>query len=383
MEEAQGGEFVFELRYDLWRLATFLPNENYPVHRWFHFKEGFSRDLVELLARRFGLSEGDVVLDPFVGSGTTPLTCMELGLEGIGIDASPLMVMISLAKTRRYDAVALEASAQRVLERSRPVRDVGSVSPLVRKAFRLDVLRELLGIREEVMSVEDEDARLFLTLALMKAAMSCSYAVKDGSVIRIEKRSVPPLSKVFRSTVRSMIEDVRRIALRSGPAQIYLGDAREMNVIGDGSVDAVITSPPYLNKIEYTRVYEMEMELFAGGARPELLRSYIGLSPRIRRVPPEAEGLPDSAIAYFVDMEQVLAEVMRVLREGGRAAFVVSGGVYPGMVVEVDVILARIARRLGFEVERILALGKRVATSGRVHRIGESRESAVILRKPS
>jgi DNA modification methylase len=115
MEEAQGGEFVFELRYDLWRLATFLPNENYPVHRWFHFKEGFSRDLVELLARRFGLSEGDVVLDPFVGSGTTPLTCMELGLEGIGIDASPLMVMISLAKTRKYDPVALEASAQRVL----------------------------------------------------------------------------------------------------------------------------------------------------------------------------------------------------------------------------------------------------------------------------
>jgi len=52
-------------------------------------------------------------------------------------------------------------------------------------------------------------------------------------------------------------------------------------------------------------------------------------------------------------------------------------------VVEVDVVLARIARRLGFEVERILALGKRVATSGRVRRIGESRESAVILRKPS
>ena len=382
MGEVHGEEFVFELRYDLWRLATFLPNENYPVHRWFHFKEGFSRDLVELLATRFGLREGEVVLDPFVGSGTTPLTCMELGLEGIGIDASPLMVMISLAKTRRYDVGQLERFAQRVMERSRPVRDLGSVSPLVRKAFRQDVLRELLGIREEVFSVEDPDARLFLTLALMRAAMSCSYALKDGSVIRIERRPVPPLAKVFRSTVRSMIEDVRRIALRSGPAQIYLGDAREMNIIGDGSVDAVITSPPYLNKIEYTRVYEIEMELFTGGARPELLRSYIGLSPRIRRVPPEAEGLPDSAIAYFVDMEQVLAEVMRVLKEGRRAAFVVSGGVYPNMVVEVDVVLARIAKRLGFEVERILALGKRVATSGRVHRIGESRESAVILRKP-
>ncbi len=383
MEEVRGEEFPFELRYDLWRLATFLPNENYPVHRWFHFKEGFSRDLVELLVGRFGLREGDVVLDPFVGSGTTPLTCMELGLEGIGIDASPLMVTISLAKTRKYDTASLELFAQKVMERSRPVVEVGSVSPMVRKAFRPDVLRELLGMREEVMSVEDDDARVFLTLALMRAGMRCSYAVKDGSVVRIAKRPVPPLAKVFRSTVKSMIEDLKRIVLRSGPAQIYLGDAREMNILGDGSVDAVITSPPYLNKIEYTRVYEIEMELFAGGARPELLRSYIGLSPRVRRVPPEAEGLPDSAVAYFVDMEQVLAEVMRVLKEGGRAAFVVSGGVYPGMVVEVDVVLARMARRLGFEVERILALGKRVATSGRVHKIGESRESAVILRKPA
>lgn len=381
MGELQGSEFEFELRYDLWRLATFLPNEDYPVHRWFHFKEGFSRDLVELLATRFGLREGDVVLDPFVGSGTTPLTCMELGLEGIGIDASPLMVMISLAKTRRYDPVALERHATRVIESARPVPEPGSLNPLVRRAFRPDVLREVLGVREEVMSVEDEDARLFLTLALMRAAMSCSYAVKDGSVIRIVRRPFPPFRKVLRSTLRSMIEDVRRISLRSGPAQIFLGDAREMSVIGDGSVDAVITSPPYLNKIEYTRVYEIELELFAGGARPELLRSYIGLSPRIRRVPPEAEGLPDSAIAYFVDMEQALREIWRVLREGGRAALVVSGGVYPNMVVEVDLILARIARRLGFQVERILALGKRVATSGRVHRIGESRESAVILRK--
>lgn len=380
-EGNQGTEFEFELRYDLWRLATFVPNERYPVHRWFHFKEGFSRDLVELLARRFGLEEGDVVLDPFVGSGTTPLTCMELGLEGIGIDASPLMVMISLAKTRRYDPEALERHAVRVVERARPVHELGSLNPLVRKAFRPDVLKEVLGVREEVISVEDEDARLFLTLALMRAAMSCSYAVKDGSVIRIERRPIPPFRKVLRSTIRSMIEDVRRISLRSGPAQIFLGDAREMSLIGDETVDAVITSPPYLNKIEYTRVYEIELELFAGGARPELLRSYIGLSPRIRKVPPEAEGLPDSAIAYFIDMEQSLREIMRVLRVGGRAALVVSGGVYPNTVVEVDLILARMARRLGLQVERILALGKRVATYGRVHRIGESRESAVMLRK--
>ncbi|MDW8043748.1 MAG: DNA methyltransferase [Nitrososphaerota archaeon] len=374
-------EFAFELRYDLWRLPTFEPNFAYPVHRWFHFKEGFSRDLVELLAKRMGLREGDVVLDPFVGSGTTPLTCMELGLGAVGVDASPLMVLISFAKTRMYDPERLRAEAERLSSVRLRTHDLSGLSPLVRRAFRSETLHQLLSLREEVEGIGDRDVRAFFTLALMSAAMRCSYAVKDGSVIRMERRPVPELPKAFRSKVRQMIDDVERIALKSGPAEIYLGDARELAFLGDGSVDAVITSPPYLNKIEYTKVYEIEMELFLGGRKPDLVRSYIGLSPRPGRVPPEVEGLPDSAVAYFVDIEQSLSEVLRVLRRGGRAAFVVSGGVYPGLVVEVDLVLARIARRLGFEVERVIALGKRVATYERVKKIGETRESAVLLRK--
>ncbi|MCS7117645.1 MAG: site-specific DNA-methyltransferase [Thaumarchaeota archaeon] len=374
-------EFAFELRYDLWRLPTFEPNLAYPVHRWFHFKEGFSRDLVEFVVRRMGLQEGQVVLDPFVGSGTTPLTCMELGLDAAGVDASPLMVLISFAKTRLYDPERLLKIAGRLQSVAFRAQDLSSVSPLVRRAFTPETLQQLLSLRDEVMKIEDHDARAFFTLALMSAVMRCSYAIKDGSVIKIRKRKLPEFRGVFRSKVRQMIEDVKRIELRSGPAEIYAGDAREMNFIGDESIDAVITSPPYLNKIEYTRVYEIEMELFVGGSRPNLMRSYIGLSPRPGRIPPEAEGLPDSAVAYFVDLEQSLSEVLRVLRRGGRAAFVVSGGVYPGIVVEVDSVLARIAKRLGFEVERVIAMGKRVATYERVKRIGESRESVLMLRK--
>ncbi|MCS6788737.1 MAG: site-specific DNA-methyltransferase, partial [Aigarchaeota archaeon] len=331
--------------------------------------------------RRMGLQEGQVVLDPFVGSGTTPLTCMELGLDAAGVDASPLMVLISFAKTRLYDPERLLKIAGRLQSVAFRAQDLSSVSPLVRRAFTPETLQQLLSLRDEVMKIEDHDARAFFTLALMSAVMRCSYAIKDGSVIKIRKRKLPEFRGVFRSKVRQMIEDVKRIELRSGPAEIYAGDAREMNFIGDESIDAVITSPPYLNKIEYTRVYEIEMELFVGGSRPNLMRSYIGLSPRPGRIPPEAEGLPDSAVAYFVDLEQSLSEVLRVLRRGGRAAFVVSGGVYPGIVVEVDSVLARIAKRLGFEVERVIAMGKRVATYERVKRIGESRESVLMLRK--
>ncbi|HIE37005.1 TPA: site-specific DNA-methyltransferase, partial [Candidatus Geothermarchaeota archaeon] len=66
-------------RLELGEYATFKPNKELPRHRWFYFKEGFSRDLVHYLLKKYDVDSGDWVLDPFMGVGTTPLTCREYG----------------------------------------------------------------------------------------------------------------------------------------------------------------------------------------------------------------------------------------------------------------------------------------------------------------
>jgi len=374
--------YPLEERYDLWKLATFIPNKHIPIHRWFYFKEGFSRDLVVLLSQELGVSQGEVVLDPFVGSGTTPLTCMERGYIGIGVDASPLAVLVSLAKTRIYDVSELSAALERCYREKRLKTGVEEVSAYVRRAFPSRNLEDLFSLRESIESLESDYARLFLKLALINAAAKCSYIYRDGAVLRFVKRPVPPLRPFFRRAARLMIDDVRKTCLRSGPAVILLGDARRLEAIDDESVDKIITSPPYLNKIEYTRVYEVELELFFGKKRQDLIRSYIGLVGRDpRRSVWQLGDLPDSAVLYFSDMFDSLAEMWRVLKSGGKAAIVVAGGVYPDRVVESDVILADLATETGFTVEKIRAIGKRVATSGRTHRIGAARESIVYLKK--
>jgi DNA modification methylase len=377
------GSYTVEERYDLWSLATFKPNKNIPIHRWFYFKEGFSRDLVLMLLEEMGVPEGAVVLDPFTGSGTTPLTCMEKGFMGVGVDASPLAVFVSLAKTRIYDPVELRDALDRCLSaapRQSPLPD--GLSPTVRKAFPKRTLEELFSLKEVIEEVCSGDAKVFLMLALMNAAVKASYIYRDGSVLRFVKRPAPPLRPVFRKVAQSMIEDVKRVRFKSGPAIILQGDARRLEEIEDESVDAIITSPPYLNKIEYTKVYEVELEVFFGKRVHDLVRSYIGLVGReVPRTIPGLEDLPDSAKLYFSDMFDSLGEMWRVLKSGGKAAVVVAGGVYPDRVVESDYILADLAERVGFRVEKIRVVGKRVATSGRVHRIGAARESIVYLAK--
>jgi len=374
--------FPVEERYDLWRLATFTLNKRIPIHRWFYFKEGFSRDLVVMLLEELGLAEGCVVLDPFVGSGTTPLTCMELGMKGVGVDASPLAAFVSIAKTRIYNHEELRRALDTLLS-SRPSQpSLEGLGTKVKRAYPRRNLVELLSLREAIEEVEQEDVRIFLKMALINAASKASYIFRDGSVLRFIKRPIPPLRPFFRRIAQSMIDDVRRVRFSSGPATILEGDARRLDSIEDESVEAIITSPPYLNKIEYTKVYEVELELFFKKREQDLVRSYIGLVGReAPRVIEGLEELPDSAKLYFSDMMDCLEEMWRVLKNGGRAAIVVAGGVYPDRIVESDYILAGLAREIGFTVEKIRVIGRRVATSGRVHRIGAARESIIYLRK--
>ena len=71
----------------------------------------------------------------------------------------------------------------------------------------------------------------------------------------------------------------------------------------------------------------------------------------------------------------------RVLRDGGKATILLAGGVFPNMIVNTDIVLASIASELGFKINAIVALNKRVATRDRVEKIGWARESAVIIQK--
>jgi predicted methyltransferase len=80
-------------------------------------------------------------------------------------------------------------------------------------------------------------------------------------------------------------------------------------------------------------------------------------------------------------MEEALSEIYRVLSDGGKVSMVVGGGVFPNKVIEVDVAVADLAERVGFTVDEIMAVGRRAATTRRVVKIGETRESVIFLSK--
>lgn len=374
----------FVEKYELGPLVTFIPNKSIPIYNWFYFKEGFSRDFVMLMFDKFKVRRGDVILDPFLGVGTTLLACKERGLDGIGIEISPLFVFVSQAKIEDYNINELMKTANWLFNRPFKRPNLNNVDHLVRRSFKRHNLEDIIFFKEALLDISDKKIRNFFILALMNAASKVTYAYKDGAVLKFIKKRVPPFKPFYKRVVKRMINDLKKAKFSGSTLKVYLGDARRME-LNDESVDYIITSPPYLNKIEYTKVYEIEYRLFLGGAEVNPVRSYIGVIPKIK-IPEDMpksliDNMPLAAKAYFIDMWRAMKEMYRVLKKGGKAAIVVAGGVFPDRVIESDIILAKIAYLIGFRPIEIWAVNKRVATRNRTIKIGEARESILFLKK--
>lgn len=204
-------------------------------------------------------------------------------------------------------------------------------------------------------------------------------------MIKIDKRrKVPPVRLMLQRIIYRMIHDFDGFKAGEVEAVALKGDARRLEQVKDESVDSVITSPPYLNKIEYTNVYAIEQYLFFEGElfRPAV-RSYIG--EETREVEDVFQGkiafMPLIAMAYFKDMKLVLQEMFRVLKKEGRAAIVVGNGCFPETVVQSDELLAGLAESVGFKSKPIIILNRRWCMRERTKKVGLMNESLLILEK--
>jgi SAM-dependent methyltransferase len=354
---------------ELKELVTFVPNRKEPVHNWYWYKEGFGRGMADYALDLFSASRDSIVLDPFCGVGTTLLACKQRGMSAVGFDVNPLAVTVARAKTYDYNLDDLSGAVKDALGWRVPIPRELPRGDFLRKAFSRPNLGIISAYRDKIATIEDSKVRDFLLLALIDSATKCSWTVKDGALLRIERRPVPPVGKLFKWKIRKMLHDLKKNPLPLAPVKVEQADARSLPM-EDGSVDFVITSPPYLNKIEYSRMYRLELSLFFG-LPPTQLRSFVGTRAD--------EGIET---AYWTDVKAVLSELLRVCRPGAKVCWVVGGGCFPDHVVAADEETAKLAESLGFNAGDILVARRSWCTAQRTIKVGVIRESAVILEKP-
>ncbi|MBI4018141.1 MAG: DNA adenine methylase, partial [Candidatus Aenigmarchaeota archaeon] len=188
IEESRKYAELLEPKPELGPAATFVPNKAEPVYNWLYYKEGFSKQLVFWLLDFLQVKKGSLVLDPFCGVGTTLLACKQRGMRSIGCDVQPVGVFASRVKTRDYNIEELRQQAKELL-RKKFVRLQKKFPPLFYKAFSRYALEDIAFFEDEIKKMEGNAG--FFLLALINAAIKCSYAWKDGAVIKIRKSPKP------------------------------------------------------------------------------------------------------------------------------------------------------------------------------------------------
>jgi hypothetical protein len=218
--------------------------------------------------------------------------------------------------------------------------------------------------------VEDAGVREFLLLGLVNAAMECSWARKDGAAIKVVKGSVPPLVKTLERRLLEMCGDLEQIEVKGSKVEVERRDARKLE-FEDGSVSAVITSPPYLAKQEYVHAYRIEQWIagLEGPSQEELVGGG------------ELESSGTLAEVYFKDMSAAIGEVYRVCGSGARVCLVVSDGCFPDGPVEVCVRLSEIAEDAGFKAKQVVVVNRRQCTTPARRKVGVAKEALLMWEK--
>ncbi len=365
----------------LWlgRLATPLPDRHRPVYNWFPMKEAFSRDLIFLIAETWGLGHGDVVLDPFCGTGTTPLACKELELDCVAYDTHPAALFASRVKLRDYDVARLREAAEALLKGEFVAREA-EAPPFVSRVFSKQVLGEIASARERIQAVDDEAVREFMLMGLSAAAMRCSWAHKDGAAIKVAKRPVPPLRKELGFQLRRMCADVDSFRAKGGQITLQRGDARRM-AICDGIADAVITSPPYLEKREYIHAQRLEQWVIGLEAPSESELIGAASDGDYSQVAEFVEGKPAESRAYFRDMLMAIKEIHRACRGGANVCLVVSDGCSTEGPVDACLTISAMAEKAGFRTKSVVVANKRQCTTPSRKKLGIAREGLLFWSK--
>lgn len=363
-------------KLQLGRLATPLPDRRRPVHNWLPMKESFSRDLVCLLAETWRLGEGDLVLDPFSGVGTTLLACRELGIDCVGFDVHPMMLLASRVKLRDYDVQELKRAIEGLTEPGLERAEVEAPS-FVARVFTKSVLEDISAFRRKISEVADEKIREFMLLGLAVAAMKCSWAHKDGAAIKVVKHPVPPFRKALGKQLMQMCRDLECFKTRPTKASVEHCDARKLKLESE-SVDAVITSPPYLRKQEYVHAYRIEQWILGleGPRADELIgvRAGDAEGENFSEIAEFVGDRPLEAKLYFKDMLAAIKEFYRVCRPGAKVCMVTSDGCFLEGAVEVCETLSKLAERAGFKVKRMIVVNKRFCTTPARKKVGVARE---------
>lgn len=264
------------------------------LHRWLKYKEGFSSELVNKLLDSFKIKPGELVLDPFLGSGTTSIVCQMRGINSFGYDILPTSNISIESKQNvfKYDIHELERFISQIKELITPKDFQGHFDyiTITDGAFPEQTEKDVVFFTDWIKnSAYTPEIKTLAKLCMLNCLEPISYTSKDGQFLgwdyrskkmilaaeRREKNGQPPmkirdkgvlptLKKCLVDELEAVYNDIKYIQTNAIATDAKINYTQgsvlfELPKYLSDTVSGVITSPPYCNRYDYTRTYCLEL----------------------------------------------------------------------------------------------------------------------------
>jgi hypothetical protein len=314
-------------------------------------------------------SVGDTVADPFCGSGTTLVEALTLKRNAVGVDANPLAVLISRAKTTLLSDPDVEfltatVSRARSLEEALDSKG-GTLFPrglftstswrpshdAISFWFEPYVVEELAEVLGWCKMAPTEEARAIALTAFSSVVVTVSKQDSDTRYARRSKGTAP--GDVFKRFARALADAIRaaveftEIVEPRFSCNVLHADILSAPKVG--GVDLVVCSPPYPNAYSY-HLYHMTRMIWLGMDQPTFKRLEIGSHRKYSN-----KGIGRATIDTFrSEMTNILSWLGTFLRRDGHACFVLGDSIINGQKFSNADLVSSVAGHCGFrEVSRI------------------------------
>ena len=329
------------------------------------------------------LPQGFVVLDPMVGSGMVLGTAAKLGLKAIGYDLDPLACMVSSVNGTRVDEEKVRSACAELLQKCSQLDPESIILPWIdnddeTKRFitywfapkQINQLRKLSFLLFEEPFIKSSSI-----VNVLRVAVSRLIITKEpkASLARDTAHSRPhrTITENDFNVIAALPKSLNHVLSALSPDSIledacaYRGDARKLGRITSNSIDRIVTSPPYLNAIDYMRGHKFSLVWFGHNlSKLRKLRSRsVGAEiQRPKRTPPAPQNFFDDLHSdidqrkrrmlqrYYSDLVSTTAEAYRVLKPTRQATYVIGNSRIKGHEIKNFDLLISAATQNGFEV---------------------------------